>query len=174
MYQKISFNNALAATSLDGFGFTHDGVDPSIFAFLGRPAFPLIRNDTTRKTNLNAFLMCLDTGVAPAVGYTRTVSAANLTDPALLSDWTLLQNQASLGNIELIAKGKIDGSSHGLLYQPATNNYRTDKTGLGPFTQAQLQAKIAAGDMLSVMGVPPGSGVRMGIDRDLDGLLDGD
>ena len=76
MYQKISFNNAVAATSLDGFGFTHDGVDPSIFAFLGRPAFPLIRNDTARKTNLNAFLMCLDTGVAPTAGYTRTDAAA--------------------------------------------------------------------------------------------------
>jgi YVTN family beta-propeller protein len=174
MYQKISFNNAIAATSLDGFGFTHDGVDPSIFAFLGRPAFPLIRNDTTRKTNLSAFLMCFDTGMAPAVGYSRTVSAGNVTNAALLSDWNLLQSQASLGNIELIAKGTIDGGRHGLVYQPTNGNYRTDKTGLGPFTQAQLQAKIATGDILSIIGVPPGSGVRMGIDRDLNGILDDD
>ena len=174
MYQKISFDNSLGAASLDGFGFTHDGVDPSIFVFLGRSAFPLIRNDTTRKTNLNAFLMCLDTGIAPAVGYTRTATPGNVTNPTLLADWNLLQNQASLGNIELIGKGTIDGNLHGLFYQPATNNYRTDKTGLGPFTQAQLQAKIGAGDILNITGVPPGSGLRMGIDRDLDGVLDDD
>ena len=45
---------------------------------------------------------------------------------------------------------------------------------MGPFTQAQLWNKIAAGDTLTVMGVPPGSGLRMGIDRDLDGRFDGD
>ncbi len=174
MYQKIGFNNAVAATSLDGFGYTHDGVDPSIFAFLGRAAFPLIRNDTTRKTNVSAFLMCFDTGMAPAVGYTRTAFPGNVTNSALLSDWNLLQSQASLGNIELIAKGLIDGNRHGLVYQPATSTYKTDRTGLGPFTQAQLQAKITAGDILSFTGVPPGSGVRMGIDRDLNGKLDGD
>jgi hypothetical protein len=38
----------------------------------------------------------------------------------------------------------------------------------------QLMAKISQGDVLSVMGVPPGSGIRMGVDRDLDGLRDGD
>ena len=61
----------------------------------------------------------------------------------------------------------------GLLYRPASNNYQADRAGVGPFTQAQLKSKIQAGDTLSVMGVPPGSGVRMGIDRNLDGTLDG-
>jgi hypothetical protein len=35
-------------------------------------------------------------------------------------------------------------------------------------------AKIQAGDNLTFMGVPPGSGYRMGIDHDVDGVLDGD
>jgi hypothetical protein len=60
------------------------------------------------------------------------------------------------------------------LYQPASSNYRSDKTGIGPFTQAQLQAKISAGDSLSFSGVPPATGLRIGIDRDLNGELDGD
>ena len=60
-----------------------------------------------------------------------------------------------------------------MLYQPASSNYTTDKTGVGPFTQAQVASKVLAGDTLSVMGVPPGSGTRMGIDRNLDGILDG-
>jgi hypothetical protein len=174
MYQKISFNDAPGAISLDGFGFTHDGVDPSLFRFLSRPVFVNFRNDITRKNNLSAFLVCFDPGIAPAVGYTRTISGLNLNDAGANADWTLLQAQSAAGNIELIVKGTIDGKRHGLVYQPGTNNYKTDKTGLGPFTQLQLKAKIQAGDTLSISGVPPGSGVRMGIDRDLNGELDGD
>jgi hypothetical protein len=95
--------------------------------------------------------------------------------PTAAGDWSLLEAQAAvLTNINLIVKGTIDGRVRGLLYQPGSNNYRTDKTGLGPFTHADLRAKILAGDTLTVMGVPPGSGYRLGIDRNQDGILDGD
>jgi hypothetical protein len=173
-YKKIFFNNSPGASSVDGFGFTHDGAFSSIFQFLTTDVFVLIKNDSTRKTNLNSFLMCLDTGTAPAVGYSRTVTATNVNDSALNADWNLLQNQTAAGNIDLIAKGSLDGRQHGLLYQPGSGTYTADKTGLGPYTQAQLKTKIQNGDRLTFMGVPPGSGTRMGIDRDLNGELDGD
>ena len=47
-------------------------------------------------------------------------------------------------------------------------------TNLAPLTKAQLQTYIMAGDTLSLTGVPPGSGTRMGIDRNQDGVYDGD
>src|SRR5436853_5546510 len=50
LYKKVFFDNSPGATSLDGFGFTHDGTDPTIFRFLSRPVFTNIRNDTVRKT----------------------------------------------------------------------------------------------------------------------------
>jgi hypothetical protein len=122
-----------------------------------------------------AFILSFDTGTAPAVGYTRTVTSVNVTsDPTVASDWALLQTQAAAGNIDLICQGTINGQLTGCLYQPATNNYTTDTTGVGPFTQAQLVGFIQAGDTLSIMGVPPGSGVRFGIDRNRDGIKDGD
>jgi hypothetical protein len=37
-----------------------------------------------------------------------------------------------------------------------------------------LVAKIQSGDTLTLTGVPPGAGTRMGIDRNLDGVLDAD
>jgi hypothetical protein len=95
-------------------------------------------------------------------------------DPTILSDWSLLENQAVAGNVDLICQGTIGGQLHGLLYQPTTNNYQMDTTGLGPYTQAQLIAFIQGGDTLSFMGVPPGSGVRMALDRNLDGVMNGD
>lgn len=171
-YQKTSFNDTPGAISLDGFGQTHDGIEASVASLLSRPVFPLIRFDEVRKRNLNAFLMCFDTGIAPAVGFTRTMSSANVNDPAALIDWTLLEAQAATGNLDLIAKGTIDGHPHGLLYRPSSADYQTDQDGLGPFTHDELQAKLGGGDTLNVMGVPIGSGVRMGVDRDLDGELD--
>ena len=82
--------------------------------------------------------------------------------------------RANVTNISLIAKGTIDGQRRSLLYRPATDNYVTDKTGVGPFTHAELVAQLTAGDTLTIMGVPPVSGMRMGIDRDWNGVLDGD
>jgi hypothetical protein len=133
-----------------------------------------INNNTTIKNNLAAFVQCFDTGTAPAVGYTRTVASTNVTSTSISNDWSLLESQAAAGNIDLIVKGTLDGRLHGLIYQPGSANYRPDTTNLTTFTKAQLITKIQNGDRLSVMGVPPGSGIRMGIDRDEDGLLDGD
>ena len=58
------------------------------------------------------------------------------------------------GNVDLIVRGTLGGQLHGLLYQPATNNYLTDKTGLGPFTQAQLMLLTKRGDTVSIMASP--------------------
>lgn len=105
-------------------------------------------------------------------------STTSLTDPfhgGIVSDWMLLESQAAAGtNIDLIVKGTIDGQPHGLLFQPALNLYQPDSTNAPSLTHAQLAAKVLAGDTLPLMGVPPGSGQRMGIDRDLNGVLDAD
>jgi YVTN family beta-propeller protein len=172
IYQKLNFNNRPGDSSIGGFGLLHDGSDPTVEVFLSKPVFGSFSTDLVRKRNLSAFLQCFDTGMAPAVGYTRTITADNVDDTD--GDWTLLENQAGAGNIDLVVKGTIDGEIHGLLYRPASQDYLADQTGLGPFTRAQLREKIQAGDVLSVMGVAPGSGTRMGIDRNLNGILDGD
>jgi DNA-binding beta-propeller fold protein YncE len=174
VYQKLKLNNAAGATSVGGFGILHDGSVPDLFTFLSNPVFQSLSTDTVRKNNLAAFLLCFDTGMAPAIGYARTVTAASVSNSAALADWALLESQAAAGNIDLIVKGTIDGQVRGLLYRPASNNYQSDRTGVGPFTQAQLRSKITAGDILTPMGVPKGSGLRMGIDRNLNGALDGD
>ncbi len=81
---------------------------------------------------------------------------------------------AKLTNINVIVKGTLDGKLHGLLFQPGSSSYRSDTTNLTVMTRSDLRAKILAGDTLTVMGVPPGSGYRLGIDRNQDGVLDGD
>ncbi|MDB6113023.1 MAG: hypothetical protein JWR69_4773 [Pedosphaera sp.] len=172
LYQRLDMSTNAGAMSMTGFGLMHDGEQPSLISFLSRPFFGTIPGDV--KTNLSAFLQCFDNGTAPAVGYTRTVNASNVGTAGILNDWSLLENQAAVSNVDLVVKGTLDGKLHGLLYRPASTDYLVDSTNSAPFTRAQLQAKILAGDSLSLTGVPPGSGARMAIDRDLDGVLDGD
>jgi YVTN family beta-propeller protein len=174
LYQKTNFNNRTGAASIDGFGFAHNGEFATIFDFLGIPPFDLVRFDGIRKRHLAAFLLTFDTGTAPAVGFAKTITPANWWTLGVSNDVVLLQNQAALGNVDVIAKGTISGRPAGLLYRPVSNDYVTDKAGQGPFTLPQLLAMVVAGDTMTGMGVPPGSGVRLGIDRDLDGILDGD
>lgn len=171
LYQKMPFHNTPGLNSILGFGFSHGGQD-TMFNVLSRPILGNVATDNSLKLPVFAFMMCFDTGTAPAVGYTRTLTSGSVGGAA--GDWSLLESQAAAGNIDLIAKGAVNGQVRGLLYRPGTHDYQSDKTGVGPFTQADLTAAIQAGDTLSIMGVPPGTGLRMGIDRNLDGILDGD
>jgi hypothetical protein len=127
------------------------------------------------KRNLNAFVQCLDTGMAPAVGYARTLTASNVSSASSSNAWSLLEAQAASGtNIDLIIKGVIDGRRQGFVYLSASNVYRSDKQLSAPLSRSALAAKVLSGGIITVMGVPPGMGTRAGIDRNLDGVLDGD
>lgn len=172
LYQKASMTKAIGANSIAGFGFMHDGQEPNLVTFLSRPPFtalpPLVR------TNLSAFLLCFDNGTAPAVGYSRTVTATNLSNSSISNDWSLLESQAAALNINLIVKGTLDGVRHGLLYQPGSADYQVDSTNIPPLTRLQLAAKVQSGDTLTLMGVPPGSGDRIALDRNSNGTLDAD
>jgi hypothetical protein len=174
VYQKLSFNASPGSVNVSGFGLTHDGSDGGLLAhFSINRFFPVLRTSETRKSDLAAFLMCFDTGTAPAVGYTRTINALNVNSPAVSNDWSVLEGRPP-SDSELIVKGTIDGSPRGLRFIPSTQLYETDKAGVGPFTRDQLAAKILAGDTLTFMGVPSGMGKRLGTDRDDDGVSDGD
>jgi hypothetical protein len=180
LYQRTTFNQtrgtpATGTNSIGGFGFTHDGTFQDNFAFLSVPTlFQLIATDSVLKSNLQAFLLCFDTGTAPAVGYARTIVATNVNTTGISNDWSLLESQAAATNVDLIAKGTIGGHWHGLVYQPLSGTYLPDQTNLGSLTHAQLVTNILNGDTLTFMGVPPGSGTRMGINRTGSVALDGD
>jgi YVTN family beta-propeller protein len=121
LYQKTGFNNKPGAASIAGFGFIHNGTDSTLFDHFATPRFLVLTNNSLVKSNLAALLLCFDTGTAPAVGYTRTISVSNLNTASISNDWALLESQASLRfrdafilagsvtNISLIAKGTIDG-----------------------------------------------------------------
>jgi YVTN family beta-propeller protein len=155
VYQKQLFNR-FGNVSVDGFGMDHDGSVSTFLDFFASATFA--GYTSTQKKDMAAYMLCFDTGTAPAVGYTITLTSQNVSSQQNQSDWATLQQQALAANIDLIGEGTINGQLHGLLFQPSSGNYVADTSALGPFTQSQLQSLIQAGDTLSFMGVYPGTG----------------
>jgi hypothetical protein len=154
IYQKLLYTR-FAKTSIDGFGLNNDGDGAGFQGFFQDPNFAAYSK--TQQNDMAAFEMCFDTGTAPSVGYTRTLTTSSVLKAGVTSDWATLEAQAvtTPSAIDLIARGTIQGQTHGLLYQ-GSGNYLSD-TGV-TYTHAQILALITAGDTLTIMGVVPGTG----------------
>ncbi|MFY0523994.1 hypothetical protein ACN28I_12765 [Archangium gephyra] len=145
--QKNNFRKTVGGTSLGGFGFTHDGAIATLDEFLAQPVFGTFSTDPTRRANLTAYLLTFPTGMAPAVGYSLTISSANASSTAVEAEVTLLETQARVGKIDLIIKGKVNGVVRGLYYNPLTRVYDVDAAGASSMTRAQLQDSAAGGEL---------------------------
>ena len=174
VYQKNYFDNEPGAESLAGFGFEHDGVRATIAQAHTGPRFESIQDNETVINNLTAFLMCFDTGTVPAIGYSRTITGASVDDPDVVAEWDVLIEQASRKNIDLIVHGKIGDAPVSYLYHVTRMKYQRNRTRTSFLTHANLVAEIRNGATVTLMGVPLGSGQRMALDRDEDGILNGD
>jgi YVTN family beta-propeller protein len=175
LYRKTGFSDRPGAVSKRGFGFTHNGsVDNLIdfFLFMGfNFGGPPVEDGNRR--DVEQFLLCFDTGMAPAVGFQMTFDGRNNAAPGVIACLDTLIEQADLGNCDLVAKGKVNGQPRGWLYA-GVGMWRPDKVWEGDITTSSLRARGAPGSELTVTGAPPGTGLRLGIDQDRDGYRDGD
>ncbi len=79
------------------------------------------------------------------------------------------------GECDLVVKGTVTGEARGWRYRPATEDFQSDRAAETPLSDAQLRTLTGApGQELTYTCVPPGSGVRIGIDRDDDSFFDRD
>jgi YVTN family beta-propeller protein len=177
IYRKGGLRDTAGAQSTRGFGYTHDGEDDTPFRFLHRPQFtfdpnPVIADEERR--DMQAYLFAFDTGMAPAVGYQVTFDGTNNSDATTLARVDTLEGQAALDYCDLIAKSRIDSRPRGWVYL-GSGMWKGDKLAEPNLTTAQLIANATGyGSELTITGVPKGSGIRMGIDRDRDGWFDSD
>jgi len=157
-----------------GFGVTSDGAEPTILSFLRntRFAFP---DDETRLGVVD-FVMAIDSNLAPIVAQQTTISATS--GAVAESKLTLMIIRSQVVNprreCDLIAKGNVGAETRGWLLQ-APSGFISDRANDGPYNLQQLlDIAKAPGQAITFTCVPPGSGQRMAIDRDEDGILDGD
>jgi len=168
LYQKTGFTLA-PGPQKRGFGFAHDGSVDNIVDFLRSARFTV--PDTMMRYKVEAFLLSFDTGLAPSVGREVTVNGVNKDAPEITTVLDSLYQQADAGNCDLIAHGRIDGVMKGFLYQPG-HTFISDFNPEGTIASDTLRSWATDLGPITYMGVPPGAGTRMGIDRDRDGYRD--
>jgi YVTN family beta-propeller protein len=174
VYQRALLDTRAGAANVSGFGLGHDGSG-------GRQFLPtvhfyeldaLIGNDFA---DVTAFLMCFETGTAPAVGFSRTVTPVNAGDSSIGAELTTLEAQARGANVcDVVVRGRVAGQWRQFHYDKVLQLYRSDRAAESPRTRTELIALLGADDALTFLGTLPGDGPRLGGDRNGNGVRDAD
>src|SRR5207244_8123216 len=99
--------------------------------------------------------------------------SSTFADATVTARINLLIARANAGDCDLVVKGVRAGEARGWLYQPSAGQFQSDRASEPLLSEATLRGQAATtGQELTYTAVPPGSGVRIGIDRDEDGFLD--
>lgn len=192
LYQKVGMfgmvpnprfndhNNDFMGDQIRGFGVGPEGAVDTVFRFddqrgfneaPGLPGFPPGAAGVVLRRQVSSFLHTFDSNLAPIVGQQVTLAAAY--DEAAEERVALLIERAGAGECDLVVKSRVGNHEVGFLYQ-GNGTFRQNREGQPAINGAALRQLAADGHPLTYTCAPPGAGVRMAIDRDLDGVLDGD
>lgn len=192
-------DNSFQGDQVRGFGFVHDGSVDTAFRFFASNVFALrpltdqfpnpfgipepLPSDPPAKQaadlaagnkirrQLEAFVLAFDSNIAPIVGQQATLTAFSGSD--VQARVGLLQARADAGECELVVKGSSWGEPLAYLYDSRSKRYSPNTRYGVPLSEASLRRLALLGE-LTFTAVPLNSGQRIGLDRDLDGVLDGD
>jgi len=183
----IPTDDAFLGDQVRGFGFNHDGSISTIFNFISvtTNGVGFDQSPTTpggfqpgpagalEKRQVEDFILAFDSNLAPIVGQQTTLTPTNGAVVGKRID--LLLARARAGECDLVVKGGSRCGEKGYLYDVASGLFRGGRACNPPLSDAGLrQLALLQGGELTYTCAPPGSGVRLGIDRDEDGVLDGD
>ena len=127
-----------------------------------------------QKRQVEDFLLAFDSNLAPIVGQQTTLTQDNGAVVGARID--LLIDRARAGECDLVAKRRRSRPrGEGLSLRRRLGPVPRQPEHDAPLSDASLrQRALQKGGELTYTCTPPGSGVRIGIDRDEDGVLDGD
>jgi hypothetical protein len=161
-------NNGNLGDQVRGFGFLHDGSVDTLFRFHGANVFVLL--STQDQADLEALMHVFDSNLAPIVGQQITLGPGSPT--AVRQRIDLLLARAAAGECDVIVKGTVGGLARGWV-RLAAGTFQSDRQSETPVSEASLRAQAATvGQEHTYTCVPPGSGQRIGVDRDDDGHFD--
>jgi hypothetical protein len=159
----------------------HDGSVPTVKIFLGAPVFNL---NGTQEDQLEQFVFAFPSDLAPIVGQQITLTSTNSAVAGPRVDLLVTRagtafNSKMLGGAvtecDLIAKSTFGTLQRGYRRTsgttPGNTQYQTDVGTT--ITDAALRALANTQGPITYTCAPPGSGTRMGVNRDLDIPLDG-
>ncbi len=178
----INRDTTFMGDQVRGFGFIHDGSVDTMFRFVSALAFsqgpdnvtgpPPTPEGNVIRRNMEDFMFVFDSNLAPIVGQQVTLTRTNtaVANPRI----QLLIARADAGECDLVAKASVGQREAGFFYTGG-GKFASDRRRLKDIPEAVLrQLASESGAELTYTCAPPGSGERVGIDRDEDGFLDGD
>jgi YVTN family beta-propeller protein len=151
-----------------GFGFLHDGSVDTLQRFHGAAVFD---TSLAEEQTLEQFMLAFDSNLKPMVGQQVTLTSSNTATAGARITEMITQDTA--GDCEVVVKGTVAGLARGWYRTPA-GTFQSDRSLDAPLTDAALRALATGGQELTYTCVPPGSGERVGVDRDEDGFYDRD
>ncbi len=174
LYDKIGRFN-VPGPQVSGFGLLHDGTVDTVVSFLRFDVFFFPGNTEAEKDvvrrQLHHYVMAFDTGMAPAVG--RQLTFTGMPSSEDRKSLHFLELRSAAEECDLTVRVWEGNIQRGWLYQ----NYvyhpdRRDEAAIE--TDEFLSRYRTSGEPLTFTCVPPGDGRRSALDRDLNGVLDGD
>lgn len=150
-----------------GYGFTHDGGADTVLRFVSYPAFRWREGDADRRA-VEQYLFAFESNQKPIVGQQITLRP-NPSD-AEITRAGLLAGRALAGDAQLVASTVVNGVVRSYLLQP-TGVFHSDKRSEKSLTiNALVNRSLRSGQPITMMAVPVGSGERIALDRDEDGI----
>lgn len=202
MYQKVGMFGGVATTvnfpgvgsvstpsagpnnqpQVRGFGYTHSGVVDTLESFSGISLFAYPGNRSTAIERISKFMLAFPSELTPIVGQQVTLNAANMAQVSARIDLFIQRAQAAYPSptslqqreCDLVVKGFVGGAERGAVFNTGTGLFDTDRSSDPALTDAQVRDLVLTGGQLTYTCAPPGSGYRMALDRDMDGLLNYD
>ncbi len=169
MYEKTGFDD-MNGPNKRVYGYLHDGADNNLETFILEEVAG--RVPAGQEPDAIAYMLSFTTGTHPSTGVQTTCTPDNVTDPVELQIVTDLMDMATEGHVDLVAHGNVNGEERGWVFDP--NGWASDRFGeiwtVGDF----FDAIVDGGTAITFLGVPKGEGIRMGVDRDMDGSFDRD
>jgi hypothetical protein len=182
VYTKIGMFNA-PGDQIRGFGVLHDGSVPTVKIFLGAGVFGL---NAAEEDALESLVLAFDTDLAPIVGQQMTIGPGTFSDVGVNDRLNLISARSlapfeslilggAVTECDVIVKTVEGGVEKGWVKTAGSPLYIPDDNG-PPISEGALRVNahpLGLAQSLTYTAVPPGSGVRMGIDRDEDTLPNG-
>ncbi|MCA8977227.1 MAG: hypothetical protein KDC98_21070 [Planctomycetes bacterium] len=138
---------------LGGFGIFHDGSIDRVTDFLQRPFFREFARDADARAELERFVLAIDTGTPPVVGWAMTVAAgaAFRTD-----EIDIVEAAARLGRCGLVVTGRLHGATCSLQFDVEAGRYvgRATVAGKRSWSRAELVESLAGEDVITFRGRP--------------------
>ena len=171
-----------------GFGVSRAGDIDHVFRFLhitqfsdgtiiappgsNPQGFPAGPAGTEQRRKVESFLLAFPSNHKPIVGqqFTLTDGNAGVAGPRI----ALLMGRGDAGDCELTVKGRLGHGDRGFLYLGG-GQFLTDRASEGTMSAGDLLGAVnKKHESLTFTCAPLGTGYRIAVDRDDDGVLDGD